>query len=699
MRRSGIGVTTALAGLVTALPATAQSGAPSAAQIEPVQPAAAPGAAARRVYDAAYFSAYAPATALQMVERVPGFAIETVDTAVRGFGQTAGNVVINGQRPSAKSEPIDTILARIPASRVQRIEIAPGDQFGADYSGKAQVLNLIMTAGGGLAGTLQASLSRDFTGKLRPAGSASALIKRGESPFNAALRVENEQTTEEGIDRVVALPSGRETEFRRKVNTIGEPNVAVAASWAHDAGTNRTAHLNGRVLINRFRLDQANDVVPAIGPQRDDRLTQRYDLNEYELGGDVTRPLAGGALKLIGLATRRDRRETDDSFNRVSGRVIGGFTQLLDDRLEETVARLVWSRPNVWGWSLETGVEGVINRLDSDVDLALLDAGGGATPIDLPVDQAVVKEVRSEMFVNLGRPLSPKLRLDLGLTREASRLTVTGDAEAERSLSFLKPKVVLDWRPSGMWRAQLSVQRTVAQLQFEDFISGAELANDRVNGGNVDLLPQRAWEALATIERKILGDGLWKLELGYNRVSLVQDRVPTPEGFDAPGNLGNGSVTILRNRIDAPLRSLGIKGGRLTLYGSYVGSSVVDPYTLRGRPFSGNSAFDGEATFRQDLGKWAWGFTFSGHTPSTFYRLDETDQSSSQFPYVTAFAEWRPNSATSLNLSLDNLTEAQGRRRRTFYEPDRRNPIASLIEYRERNSHVVPTLTFKRTLG
>ena len=34
-----------------------------------------------------------------------------------------------------------------------------------------------------------------------------------------------------------------------------------------------------------------------------------------------------------------------------------------------------------------------------------------------------------------------------------------------------------------------------------------------------------------------------------------------------------------------------------------------------------------------------------------------------------------------------------------FYEPDRRNSVALLIEYRERNRHVVPMLTFKRTLG
>lgn len=675
------------------------SGAPVIAE-RPSQEAALPGSTnARRSYDAAYFAKYVPATALQMVERVPGFVIESVDPSVRGFGQTAGNIVINGQRPSAKGETLQTLLSRIPASRVAKIEVGPGDLFGADYTGKSQVLNLTLVAGGGLAGTVEASASRDFTGKIRPAGSASALLKRGKSTFNASVTVDNSQTTEEGTDRVVALPDRRLLEFRRKVNTIDEPNVAVAGSWEHNDGTNRTAHLNARAFIDRFRLTQSNIVTPAAGPVRNDPLTQRLHYDSYEFGGDVTRPLAGGGLKLIGLTTRRDRLSRDASYNRVGDATIGGFTQQLKDRLTETLARAVWSRPNLLGWAVDIGAEGVINRLTSKVDLSVIDGGGVATPIALPVDDAVVKEVRGEAFVNAGRAINSRLRIDLGVTQEVSRITVTGDAQAERSLSFLKPKATIDWRPDPQWRAQVSVQRTVAQLQFEDFISGAELSNNRVNGGNVDLLPQRSWETLLTVERKLLGDGLYKLELGYNAVSLVQDRIPTPEGFDAPGNLGNGHVFIFRNRIDAPLGKLGIKGGRLTLNASYVSTSVIDPYTLRSRPFSGNSLFFGEANFRQDFKKFAWGFGLSGGTAGTFYRLDETDRSFQEAPRVTAFGEWRPDARTTVNLSVANLTSRAGRRERTFYSPDRRNPTASSIEYRERNGHVVPLLTFKRSLG
>ena len=106
-----------------------------------------------------------------------------------------------------------------------------------------------------------------------------------------------------------------------------------------------------------------------------------------------------------------------------------------------------------------------------------------------------------------------------------SHLTVTGDTEAKRSLKFLKPSLSLDWKPGGGWHTRLSVRRTVAQLNFYDFISVAELSNDRVNAGNANLLPQRTWEVRGTIDKPILGDGLVKLDLGLDQISMLQDQI------------------------------------------------------------------------------------------------------------------------------------------------------------------------------
>lgn len=661
--------------------------------------AQAAGTSARTVFQASFYATFAPSNALDIVNRTPGFSLESGDIEVRGFGQAAGNVVINGQRPSSKSETLDDVLARIPASRVARVEIGSGDLFGSEFAGKPQVLNLVLIESGGVAGTTELEVRRIFTGRLFPEASASGLTKRGASTFNVAAGYDNDANGEEGSDTLRSLPAGNLVEFRRKLNRITDTDGYASASWAYAGADNRTAHLNGKASDARFALTQANGVFPKGGTIRNDALTQRYKTREFEIGGDVTRPLAGGGIKLIGLATRRNRDNRDVSINRIQSQVTGGFAQDVDDRREETVARLVWNRGNLAGWSVETGAEGVLNKLDSQVDFFSIDASGARTRIDLPVDSATVKEYRGELFVNAGRPLTPELRLDLGLTYETSRLTVRGDATAERSLNFMKPKATFDWRPGNGWHAQLALSRTVAQLLFEDFIGEAELANDRVTGGNAELVPQRAWEVLATVEHPILGDGLIKIEAGYNQISLVQDRVPTPEGFDAPGNLGDGRLFSLKGTLDAPLARLGIKGGRLSGYVSLIDTSVEDPYTLRNRAFSNYSRLAWEANFRQDLGSFAWGVSLNGNARRPTFRQNELDTYYSSNPYVSAFAEYRPSASATLTFGVDNLSDDRATRSRIFFAPDRRTAQPNLSEFRERSQHVIPYLRLKKNFG
>jgi len=86
----------------------------AAAQATTDEPAPATGRASRTtVYQGSFFTQYAPRTALDIVQRVPGFSLDLGATQtqqgsvdVRGFSGTAGNVVINGSRPSTKARHI-----------------------------------------------------------------------------------------------------------------------------------------------------------------------------------------------------------------------------------------------------------------------------------------------------------------------------------------------------------------------------------------------------------------------------------------------------------------------------------------------------------------------------------------------------------------------------------------------------------------
>lgn len=703
MRLNGLSTSVAALALCAAQSVEAQAPAPGD------QPAAAPAQAGRSTsYDAQFFAPFAPRSALDIVRRVPGFSLDLGNSDTRGFGGAAGNVVINGARPSSKAESLETTLARIPASSVVRVEVGPGDLYGAEYSGKSQVLNVILSSRGGVEGNVTASARRIHSGRIVPNGSASAMIKRGAATVNVSAGADYGFEVEEGSDTLSDPESDERLEYRRKFNYIETFSPYLSGSWALERAKDDAFRVNGRYALGRFDLEQKNRVSPEGGDPHDDSLFQDYDNPVFEIGGDVTRPLAGGAIKLVGLATRRKRNNFDtylrrDGLLEDGAGVVGGFEQTQKAKRGETIGRATWNRQDIAGFTLETGGEAVLNTLDSDVELAVIDSDGTRVPIDLPINQATVREKRAEVFVNAGRSLSPALRVDAGLTFEYSKLKVRGDATADRSLNFLKPNATIDWKPGGGWHTRLSVRRNVAQLDFFDFISAAELSSDRLNGGNANLLPQRAWELRFTVDRPILGEGLVKLDLGHDRISLLQDRVllfdEDGNGFDAPGNIGTGKRSFARLTIDAPLGRLWT-GLRVKLEGQLQRTRVEDPISGEQRNFSGfYPDWEWQADVRRDAGSLSYGFFLAGRDRFTFFRTDELDTNYNSGPYATAFVEYRPDSRTAITLDVDNALDTAGNRERRLFFPTRLEPELALHELRERNRHVSVGLTVKRSFG
>lgn len=214
------------------------------------------------VYDAAFFAEYAPRTAYDIVQHVPGFTLDLGNSAastgvdVRGFAGTAGNVVINGARPSTKAETLDILLSRIPASRVIRVEVGPGALYGADYSSKSQVANLILSEGGGIAGNIVVTAVHHWFGAIIPTASASISFSKGPSTFNLAADTRRTDYYEEGFDRVTSEPDGQLLEFRSKYNSIHPHDPYVSGSWAMEKAGNNSFHLNARYQPSTFFLRQ-----------------------------------------------------------------------------------------------------------------------------------------------------------------------------------------------------------------------------------------------------------------------------------------------------------------------------------------------------------------------------------------------------------------------------------------------------------
>ena len=191
-------------------------------------------------YDTAFFAQARPNTAYDMIARLPGFTFNDGTTA-RGFAGTAGNVLIDGQQPTSKSDDLQTILQRIQASDVDHVEVIRGGAPGIDMQGYTVIANVIRKKGSSTQWVLDVSDNLFQDGHTVPSASLNFTEHTGASTFEASA------TRYAGYDDSVG--NGTHTV------TFYKPDGTVDSSFtqrAHTDGQGSGGALTGAATIPLF---------------------------------------------------------------------------------------------------------------------------------------------------------------------------------------------------------------------------------------------------------------------------------------------------------------------------------------------------------------------------------------------------------------------------------------------------------------
>src|SRR5438477_13139787 len=162
--------------------------------------AAAPSASAPSAsnsYPASYFALARPNTAFDMIARLPGFNFDP-GQSVRGFAGAAGKVLIDGKRPTTKTDTLDEILQRIPASSVARIDVNHGGAPGIVMQGRTVLANVILvhTARTEMTATGITNVYTD--GQVLPTGQFEFTRRNGDRNLSGSARYYDEEGGEQG---------------------------------------------------------------------------------------------------------------------------------------------------------------------------------------------------------------------------------------------------------------------------------------------------------------------------------------------------------------------------------------------------------------------------------------------------------------------------------------------------------------------
>lgn len=300
----------------------------------------------KRQFRADFFIAYAPVTALDMVRRIPGFSIAEGEGR-RGFGENAGNVLIDGDRPSSKSDDIFTILSRIPASEVDHIELTEQAGADAETQGQGQVVNVVRKISAKVSGTYEGRIVAGERYGFQPSGNASATLRRGDTSYELNFNSYSERIYGFGPEDF-KTGSAAFIERRHYRGKGGFDQAALGGTIKTRLGGAKV-NVNGRVRwadgFDRRLADYFNAAGSDVGKELLLRGGPIDDIN-YEIGGDIEFGAAPKLnTKIIGLY--RTGEESNDSSIEVArpGNPVTLFETRSRNKPTEAVVRI----QNDWG--------------------------------------------------------------------------------------------------------------------------------------------------------------------------------------------------------------------------------------------------------------------------------------------------------------------------------------------------------------
>lgn len=643
-------------------------------------PPAPPAAPSRQVmsYDPAFFKTFQVQTALDMVNRVPGFTLQDVDN-VRGFAGSAGNVLIDGQRPTSKTDSLSDILARMSAGSIERVDLIIGGADGIDMQGQTKIVNIVRKASDKPVITFVANSRILTNGWVRPAMRLTYARNDGEKSYEISGVVFN--TFDEGANNGEKwiFPASGVPQHTEILSEAGGEGIELTGSVTHPLWGGKLS-LNSKLAPNRYR----NDSRFITGTTAVENFKYKEDVREggFQYNRDLGKNFL---LKLNGLS-RYSHEEVEDVYKSPDE-----DTLFSDDSVaKETIAavHLTWSRSEAL--SIEGGLEKAYNSRDSDTALSVNDE-----TVDLPVSKVKVEENRTEASLLATWRLRPTLTMESGLKYEWSTLSQHSEYSGEKSFTYAKPRLQFTWSPKGPWQFTARFEREVGQLDFDDFVSSIDLMDSTVKAGNVSLEPDKTWVSELTANYRFWDKGALVLKYAWQDISDVIDRVPiyTDEGdvFDAKGNIGDGTAQQFTVDTTLPLDKMKVPGGLIKARLSLADSEVTDPVSGQTRRLSGESKVFWEINFSQDLPKrkFAWGSRLTSGFDKKIYRVKEVSYSRAGI-WMNLFAEYKPTPKITWRIEAENILSRVYDYDRDRYDGPR--PTSAISAYEQRRDRSEPWL-------
>ena len=676
------------------------------------------------LYPFSYFTQFAPRTALDMLNRIPGMTMSgssrrgssnsgrnsggsftNVSRGGRGLG--AGNngvqILINGKRTAGKNNDTQAQLRRIDADQVDYIEIIRGTSGELDVRGSTQIANIVLfNEVSNTTINYQASTDYYADHTSKPGGSISYAGQAGDlNMIVSASAVPGYRYTE--MREKSILPGELPNDFIGQTQIVDNATYTLSTNLDYQFSAKSSARFNALLAeddnpteVDRLTVDLKGEGFKHSLEREDNPATN----TNWEVGGDYEfRRNNGDRFKVLGIANKNDTTNTRQRWD-----VLEDLTQqknlFLDtaSTLEERIVRGSYTTDLFSGQSVEFGVERSQTVLDSKLALGVLslsssgqDAYGGLTPVSIPNANTKVEEIRYEPFAIHNWRINPRMSLETSFVYEASEITLSGDVSNSRTFNFFKPKVDYRFDITPQLQLRVMIEKFVRQLSFMDFVAINDQTDEDSDTlpGNSNLRPDYWWNYNFLAEYRLPDDqGVVSANFYHHRHKDFLQRIDVSNGPDeirsAAGNIGTGDMYVFEVKGSIRLKRLGMPNVLFTTTANVRDSWVKDSFIDITRRFNNYHRGEFNWSIRHDIPnlRMNYGIEMRNRIDGGTKRWDIEDiEEDHADPYFEGFVEIIAFDDLTFRLNARNLTDVEVCRDRIRYEGHIVNNILEEVEY------------------
>jgi hypothetical protein len=640
-------------------------------------------------YPSSFFMQYHPQNAYDMIDRLPGFSFDGGSND-RGFGGNAGNVLIDGSRPTSKSGGLRAALIRIPVDQVDKIQIIRGGKGSSEVAGQSIIANIIRKKDI-TSGTWALKARRAPDGDLRPNIEAAITTQIGQ--WDTAF------DTDIGgwVGYRDALIEDKDN--NGQVNKTADEVLDEKNNWIYVNGQGAKEFsegkltLNGRIGGEKWQGDITRNISHTdsltASPDEFWLLNENNTNKEFELGIDWLGNDEDWKWHILGLAVVKGQNY-ENAFNQQDYIVNESHnSQFKQDRLKtEYIFRNTYGKIGNAKFKPEYGFEIANNKLDTELEYF-----ENNQPQNLESANVVVEEFRGEAFITFVYSATDDLSIEGGLTGEVSQIEVTGDATNDQTFKFLKPRLAANYSFNADLQLNIQAEHNVGQLNFNDFAASTDTTDDRNTAGNPNLAPNQYTELSSKLDWGFSEKGSLSVNLYYEWHTDILEYIilPSDNGnvSHGLGNAGDATFWGFETDLNLPLDSF-IPNGLLEISYEYNRSEYFDSIINQNRIINDYTPEQFNIEFRQDLTehKIAWGVELISHFTDTFYLVDEvhTFEGNNR---IEAFVETTYFEGLKVQLLVEHLNTGEYTRSRFMYEDDRSGSFeGSQIANRKREPEI-----------